>query len=71
MTQIRRRRNGAFPQADLEALLLARTRASLPAAMPTHMILFGPIFLSMDSDPAFARAHVAELLAFIESIQEK
>ena len=37
VTQIRRRRNGEFPQADLESLLLARTRASLPAAMPTHM----------------------------------
>ena len=71
VTQISRRRNGAFPQADLEALLLARSRASLPQAMPRHMILFGPIFLSMDSDPAFARAQVAELLTFIESMQEE
>ncbi len=58
-----------FPQADLESLLLARTRTSLPPAMSTHTILFGPVFLSMDSDPALVRAQVAELLAFIESIQ--
>lgn len=71
LTQIRRRRKGAFPQSDFEHILLAPTRAEAPPAMSTQMMLWGPIFRSMESDPALAEARVADLLAFLESIQKK
>ena len=71
LTQIRRRHNGVFPQGDFESMLLALTDTSAPSSMPTHMILWGPIFLSVNSDAASAWARVVDLLAFIESIQEQ
>lgn len=71
LTRIRRHHNGVFPQADFEHILLAPTRTSAPPTMSTQMMLWGPIFLSMDSNPELARTRVADLLAFIESIQEK
>ena len=70
MTQIRRRNNGVFPQVDLEEMLLASSRASESAAVQAEVILWGPIFQSLDSNPALARARVTNLLAFLESIQE-
>jgi hypothetical protein len=69
LTTIRVRNDGAFPRGDLETLLLAPTRSAAPM-MPEQMMLWGPIFLSMDSDAEAARMRVTDLLTFLESIQE-
>lgn len=69
VTQIRRR-NGVFPQADLDALLRAATRTSEPPTLASEMFLWGPLFQSIEANPESARARVAELLAFIETLQE-
>ena len=39
--------------------------------MSTQMMVWGPIFKSMDADPPRARMRVEELLTFLESIQEQ
>ena len=70
VTQLRRRYNGVFPQADLEAALLATTRDQSPRALGNEELLWGPVFLSLAPNPESARVRVADLLAFLESVQE-
>lgn len=69
VTQLRRRYNGVFPKADLEAVLLATSRDRAPRALADEEILWGPLFLSLGPDSA--RVRVAELIAFLESVQER
>ena len=69
VTQLRRRYNGVFPQADLEEALLATSRERAPRALGNEGILWGPLFLSLGPDAA--RGRVADLLAFLESVQEQ
>ena len=71
LTQIRRRHNGVFPQDDLEAALLATRRSETTSIRMGEEILWGPIFLSLDETPITARTRVAELIAFLESVQEQ
>jgi hypothetical protein len=71
VTQLRRRYNGVFPQADLEAVLLATTREQSPRALGSEELLWGPVFLSLGPTPESARIRVADLLAFLESVQEQ
>ncbi len=68
LTQVNRRNNGAFPLAALGAMLTLSTRQ--PAHGSEHAPIWGPVFLSIDSSEALARARVANLLAYIESIQQ-
>lgn len=69
VTQLRRRYNGVFPQADLEEALLATSRERTPRALGNEGILWGPLFLSLGPDAA--RGRVVDLLAFLESVQEQ
>jgi len=71
LTHIRARNNGVFPKEALESILLAASRGSAPAVMSTQMMVWGPIFKSMDADPPRAQMRVEELLTFLESIQEQ
>ena len=69
VTQLRRRYNGVFPQADLEQALLATSRERAPRALGNEEFLWGPLFLSLGPD--VARVRVADLVAFLESVQEQ
>lgn len=69
VTQLRRRYNGVFPQADLEAALLATSRDQTRGVLGREEVLWGPLFLSFG--PEAARVRVAGLLAFLESVQER
>jgi mono/diheme cytochrome c family protein len=69
VTQLRRRANGVFPRAELEAALLATSRDETSGKLGNEEILWGPLFLSFG--PESARALVADLLAFLESVQEQ
>ncbi|OFW02571.1 MAG: hypothetical protein A3I61_17360 [Acidobacteria bacterium RIFCSPLOWO2_02_FULL_68_18] len=71
LTQIRRRYNGIFPQADLEATLLATSRDRTPLRLGTDELLWGPVFQSLSATPESARARVVELLTYLESVQER
>lgn len=68
VTQLRRRNNGVFPQADLEAALLATSREETERVLGREEVLWGPVFLSFG--PEGARTRVAELIAYLESVQE-
>ena len=70
LTQTGRRHKGVFPLDTLERMLKSTDASMLPAhrgqgQMPT----WGPVFLSVDSTPALALVRVANLLAYLESIQ--
>ncbi len=70
LTQMNRRNDGAFPLVTFEAVLTRATRPQTPAHRSEHMPIWGPMFLSIDSSETLARARVANLLAYIESIQQ-
>ncbi len=70
LTQVNRRNNGAFPLATFEALLTRATRLQTPVHGSEQMPIGGHMFLSIDSTETLARARVANLLAYIESIQQ-
>lgn len=69
VTQLRRRNNGVFPQADLEEALLATSRDQRPRLLAAEEILWGPVFRSLGPDAG--RTLVADLLAYLESVQEQ
>ncbi len=69
LTQVNRRNNGAFPLATFEAVLTRATRPQTPAHR-SELLSWGPLFASIDSSKTLARARVANLLAYIESIQQ-
>ena len=64
-----RNHNGVFPISALEEMLTLSTRLQ-PAHGSEQMPIWGPVFLSIDSNPTQARARVANLLAYLESIQQ-
>lgn len=68
ITQLRRRNNGVFPRADLEVALLATAREETGRVLGREEVLWGPLFLSFG--PEVARTRVAELIAYLESVQE-
>ena len=69
LTSLSRRNNGVFPLAVLEAILRAETRPQTSAHGSESMPIWGATFRAIDGSPAFARARIASLLAYIESIQ--
>ena len=71
LTHIRARNMGVFPKDTLGSILLAPSRNAAPEGVPTQMMIWGPIFQSMDNDRRRALARVEELLTFLESIQEE
>ncbi|MBI4888458.1 MAG: cytochrome c [Acidobacteria bacterium] len=69
LTHIRSRRDGTFPREALESSLLA-TGPPATAETQDDMMLWGPLFISMDASTDAARVRVQNLLDFIESIQQ-
>jgi mono/diheme cytochrome c family protein len=69
LTQVNRRHNGVFPEAQFEAMLTL-TRIQTAAHGSGPMPIWGPVFQSIDSSATLARARVVNLLAYLESIQE-
>lgn len=69
VTQLRRQNNGVFPQADLEVALLATSREETGRVLGREEVLWGPLFLSFG--PEAARTRVADLIAYLESVQER
>lgn len=69
LTQISHRRAGIFPRMEFESILLSTDRPG-DDVMPSQMMLWGPVFRTIDADAEAVRARVASLLTFLESIQE-
>lgn len=69
LTQVTRRSNGKFPLDTLEQMLTLATRLPTPAHGSEQMPIWGGVFRSIDSTPTLVRARIANLLAYLESIQ--
>lgn len=69
LTQISRRNDGAFPLAALEGELL-ETRLPTSAHGSVQMPIWGRTFLAIDASATLVRARVANLLAYLESMQQ-
>ena len=69
LTSAERRNNGQFPLARLEAMLNA-TGLQSAAHGSTQMPVWGATFRQIDNSETLVRARIANLLAYLESIQE-
>ncbi|MSO81930.1 MAG: c-type cytochrome [Acidobacteria bacterium] len=73
LTAVNRRNMGAFPFATFKAMLTGASRDQTAAHPMAHgseqMPIWGPTFRAIDVSPTLARARVANLLAYIESLQ--
>lgn len=70
LTTLNRRSNGVFPLAMLEATLQAESRPRTSAHGSESMPIWGTTFRAIDGSRALARARIASLLAYIESVQK-
>ncbi len=69
LTTLSRARNGVFPAREVESVITGGT--AVPAHGSSEMPVWGPIFRSLDPSDARARARIRNLVAHIESIQQK
>ena len=69
LTQLTRKHHGQFPVDYVEGGLRAAGYELIPAHRHEQMPAWGPVFMSIDGSVAFARARLAALVAFLESIQ--
>jgi mono/diheme cytochrome c family protein len=70
LTEIARRNAGTFPKARVEAMVTHGT-AGPDAHGTTEMPVWGPVFGSLDPSQARVKSRIANLVAYIESIQTK
>ena len=71
LAQAKRRNGGTFPMDRLEAVLtMARGESAGTVALgSSQMPIWGQVFASLEASPTLARARVANLLVYLESIQ--
>jgi mono/diheme cytochrome c family protein len=69
LTTLNGRNSGVFPLAMLEAILQSEARPKTSAHGSESMPIWGSTFRAIDGSQALARARIANLLAYIESIQ--
>jgi mono/diheme cytochrome c family protein len=69
LTVLSRRQNGVFPAFEVETMITG------PATVAAHgsdeMPVWGPIFRALDSSDARAKARIKNLVAYVQSIQQK
>jgi len=71
LTSLSRSNSGAFPLAMLEATLQVESRARTSAHGSESMPIWGTTFRAIDGSRTLARARIANLLAYIESVQRR
>ena len=69
LTTLAERHGGKFPDLYVEEVL--RNGAKAPAHGDAEMPVWGPLFRSMDSDPAIMYVRVSSLVSYIRSLQVK
>jgi mono/diheme cytochrome c family protein len=65
LTGISRRHAGKFSDADVEEMIVAKQVAHGTREMP----IWGPVFDAMASDRTFSKLRMANLVAYLKSIQ--
>lgn len=69
LTTLAKRHGGKFPDAYVEEVL--RNGAKAPAHGDAEMPVWGPLFRSLDSDPAIMYVRISSLVSYIKSLQVK
>ena len=70
LTTIAKRNGGRFPTDRVERFVTG-DREPTPAHGSVEMPVWGPIFQALDPRDAFNRVRISNVVAFVESIQEK
>jgi hypothetical protein len=71
LTEIARRNGGIFPKSRVEAFVTIGGVNRSPAHGTADMPVWGPTFRSLDPSDARVKVRIANLVAYIESIQAK
>jgi mono/diheme cytochrome c family protein len=71
LTEIARRNGGIFPKARVELFITIDGVKLSPAHGTADMPVWGPTFRSLDPSDARVKVRIANLVAYIESIQAK
>jgi mono/diheme cytochrome c family protein len=71
LTQIAKRNGGTFPKARVEDYVTNRSVDPIPAHGTGEMPVWGPIFQSLDPSDARVKVRIANVVAYLESIQTK
>jgi mono/diheme cytochrome c family protein len=69
LTTLAKRHGGKFP--DLYVQQVLRNGAKAPAHGDAEMPVWGPLFRSMDADPAIMYVRISSLVNYIKSLQVK
>ncbi len=71
LTDIARRNGGTFPKPRVEAFVTNGGAKPSPAHGTAEMPVWGPTFRSLDPSDSRVKFRIANLVAYIESIQAK
>ncbi|MGA7223862.1 MAG: c-type cytochrome [Candidatus Acidiferrales bacterium] len=69
LTTLAKRHDGKFPDLYVEDVL--RNGVKAPAHGDAEMPVWGPLFKSMDADPAIMYVRISSLVSYIKSLQVK
>ena len=69
LTVLSRRANGVFPAREVEAIITGG--AAVAAHGSSEMPVWGPIFRALDPSDAHVKMRIRNLVAHIQSIQQK
>ena len=69
LTTLAKRHDGKFPDSYVAKVL--RNGVKAPAHGDVEMPVWGPLFRSMDSDPAIMYVRISSLVSYIKSLQVK
>jgi mono/diheme cytochrome c family protein len=62
---------GEFPRSRVAAFVMDGNSVSAPAHGTTEMPVWGPVFTGLGDSNALAKVRIANLVAYLESIQRK
>jgi len=71
LTLIAKHNGGSFPKVRVENFVTNRSVNPVPAHGTAEMPVWGPIFQSLDSSDARVKVRIANVVAYVESIQAK
>jgi mono/diheme cytochrome c family protein len=71
LTLLALRNDGYFPRARVEAIITGGASAVLPSHGSSEMPVWGLVFRGLDPSDATTRTRIANLVAYLESIQQQ
>jgi mono/diheme cytochrome c family protein len=71
LTLLARRNGGPFPRARVEAFVTNDGGVLVPAHGTEDMPVWGPVFRGLDPSDTLVKVRIANVVAYIESLQRK